>query len=244
MLDSLKDIGSFSSLPDVDQKKLLSALSSRELTDFEIDQLLMTVASHGQWSCMKSVLRRPAIRRRLSAMLPQMQDQASSIQQSMQFAKALPKRLDSASSLVALLFPMQQRSWPLAKELIDRGAALSIERFRQVCERYTESSGEFDRKLITCMMTRELIDWQKALGFHPLDDWRAVLSRATCDDDPVLYLCASCMMNSRQKKAAIKDSKSPARVLMVIKHMNLTGKWQDAIPEPYRDAVLGCQLGL
>jgi len=244
MLDSLKEIGSFSNLPSAEQKKLLSVLSSQELTDFEVDQVLMTVASHGQWECLKSVLRQPAIRRRLSIMLPQMQDQASAIEQSMQLAQSLPKRLDSASALVALHFPMQQRSWPLAKELIDRGATLTIERFRSVCERYTEHSEEFDRKLIICMMSRDLVDWKKALGFHPLDDWRAVLGRATVDQDPALYLCASCMMSIRQKKAAIRDSQSPARVLMVIKHMNLTGKWQDAIPEPYRDVVLGCQLGL
>lgn len=244
MLDLLKDLGSFSCLPHADQKNLLSALSSQELTDFEVDQVLMTVAAHGQWACMKSVLRQPAIRRRLSVVLPQMQDQAASIEQSMELAQALPRRLDSSSSLVALFFPMQQRSWPLAKELIDRGAALSIDRFRSVCDRYNEHNEDFDRKLIICMMTKGLIDWQKALGFHPLDDWRAVLGRATSTDDPALYLCASCMMNIRQKKTAIKESDSSARVLMVIKHMNLTGKWQDAIPEPYRDDVLGCQLGL
>ncbi|MBD8088399.1 hypothetical protein IFT48_00130 [Pseudomonas fluorescens] len=244
MLDSLKEIGSFNSLPMAEQKRLLSVLSSHVLTDFDVDQILMTIASHGQWNCLKSVMRQPGIRRRLAHVISLMQDQAASRQESIEFAQALPKRLDSESALVALHFPIQIKSWAIAKQLIDRGAYLSPQHFRALCDRYTAGDGEFDRKLIVCLMSREIVDWPKALGFHSMDGWQALITRASSSEDPALYLCASCLMNIRQKKAVIKQAQSRAMVLMAIKHMHLTGKWQDAIPDAYRDDVLGCQLGL
>lgn len=244
MLDSIKAIGYYSDLAHNDQKKLLSDLAASELSDVDVDRVLISIAIGGQWACLKAVLRYPSIRRRLGAVLPQMQDQASSRQESLDFAASLPRRLDADSSRVALDFSLQTQSWDLAKEMIDRGAFLTIDRFRLVCDRYSQHADGFDRRIIISMMTREMVDWRKALGFHPLDSWREVLARGVATDEAYLYLCASCLMNSRQKKLFISEVTSKHNFLMAIQHMNLTGKWQAAIPGAYRDIAIASQLGL
>lgn len=244
MQDLVHTVATVDKLSAIERRRFVSACGGIGLRDADRDRILLGLCAHGSWTILKSLLRYSEPRRRLGAMLQLMQDQASARGESIELLNAMPKRLDAESAVVALLFPMQTHSWDVANGLIDRGAYLTPSRFLRLCERYNEAGSVFDRALIARLLKKQMVDWPKALGFHPTDGWRELMNRGMANQDPSLLLCASCLMTSKQILKSISQAGDKTLLLLQIQHMQLPPKWQQAIPNALREVVLADQLGL
>lgn len=244
MQDLVHTVATVDMLSAVERKRFVSACGGIGLGDSERDRILLGLCAHGAWAILKSLLRYSEPRKRLGAMIQPMQDQASARGESIELLNSLPKRLDAESAKVALLFPLQTHSWEVANGLIERGAYLIPSKFLRLCERYNEVGSAFDRALIARLLKKEMVDWPKALGFHPTDGWRELMARGLENQDPSLLLCASCLMTSKQILKSISQTGDKTLLLLQIQHMQLPLKWQQAIPAAFREVVLADQLGL
>jgi hypothetical protein len=233
-----------SSSTEADFSVELKAIADKSLDAEKIDDFLMSCAVNNRWSLLKSALRYPHVRARLSHRIWDIQEQAVGSNTVEALCAALPIRLDADTAREALKYPIGVKSWALTNGMLQLGAQILDEQFAHACNVYAFNPDPFFRQLIEWAVRKQMVSWQHTLGFNNYDDWEELVARADRDRNPALYLVASCIMNAKQKKTILKHSTTSDRVLLIVKNMDLPSHWQEAIPPNFRSEVLSCQLGV
>jgi len=231
-------------MTDSSAKPDLSAAISKSAAADEVDSFLNDCTFQARWADLKVALRYPHVRARLASHIWDMQDQAMAEGKTAEFCSALPTRLDAATAKVAMNYPYQAKSSDLTQKMLALGAKVSEQQFADACEKYANKPDAYYRMVIELAVRHEMISWQHTLGFDNLDGWYELLTRADRDSNPSLYLVASWLMTAKQKRQAIQSCQTEARLLLLIKHMNLPKRWQEQVPEAFRAAALAYELGV
>lgn len=233
-----------SSLDEADFSIELKAVADKSSDTETVDDFLMSCAVNNRWSLLKSALRYPHVRARLSHKIWDIQEQAVGSNAVEALCAALPIRLDADSAKEALKYPIGVKSWALTNGMLQLGAQILDAQFVQACSVYAFNPDPFFRQLIEWAVRKQMVSWQHTLGFDDYDGWEELMARADQDKNPALYLVASCIMNAKQKKTILKHSATSDRLLLIVNNMDLPSHWQEAIPPNFRSEVLSCQLGV
>jgi hypothetical protein len=231
-------------ITDLHTKPSLAEVVSKSANAEDIDTFLNDCTFQGKWADLKVSLRYPQVRGRLSSHIWNMQDQAMGEGKTGDLLSALPLRLDAATAKVALNYPFKSKAWGLTLKMLQLGSRFSDDQFAEACVKFSERHDSYYRLVIEWSVRHQMVSWQHVLGFSNLDDWQQLLQRADLDSNPSLYLVASGIMTAKQKRQAIQESASEKRILLIIKNMDLPKRWQEQVPEPFREAVLAYDLGI
>lgn len=158
---------------------------------------------------------------------------------------SLPSRLTPEEGRLAMVFPSQIKSWPLAEKVMEKGALPGKETFLRAFDAYlTNDTTVFEFNLITNAMRDPEFQWQSLLSFQPSAGFTEILKRASTSSKVAYYAIAFALMNDEQKGLCISKLTELDELEKTRLHMDMPVKWMEYLSMNMKSKLITDVMGL